>query len=76
MAKKSKTISLTRDHVYMPSDLLTGRWQGCEETQRYPARVLQNGQITRAKYEVHEGLADFLIGRDQAIEVPSMVSED
>lgn len=66
MAKgKSKFISLTVDHVHMPDDLLHPRWQNATNTQRYPGRV--DGR--RVKYEVDADMADFLIGRDQAIEV-------
>jgi hypothetical protein len=67
----TKTVSLMIDHVYMPEDLLRPDWSTAEETAKYKAKV--DGK--RAKYEVHAELADFLIGRDQAMEVPPDVIE-
>ncbi len=69
MAKKvqTRTISLTIDHVHMPVDLLDPDWASTTETMRYPGK--EGGR--RRKYEVHAAMADFLIGRDQAIEVPA-----
>ena len=69
MAKKvqTRTISLTIDHVHMPVDLLDPDWASTTETRRYPGKA--DGR--RLKYEVHAGMADFLIARDQAIEVPT-----
>lgn len=82
MARKSdvptKTISLTGDHVFMPTDLLTSGWEKASDTQRYPGKIESDdpeGKPARAKYEVHAELADFLIGRDQAIEVPADTTE-
>ena len=70
MARKvqTSTISLTVDHVHMPADLLDSGWASATETKRYPGK--EDGR--RLKYEVHAGLAAFLIGRDQAIEVPAL----
>ena len=67
----TRTISLTVDHVHMPIDLLAPDWESTADTARYPAKIEQDGKLVRAKYEVHAALADFLIGRDQAIEVPT-----
>ena len=67
MAKSAKTISLLVDHVFMPIDLGAPKWETSEGTQRYPAKD-EDGK--RVKYDVHPDLADFLIGRDQAVEVP------
>jgi hypothetical protein len=74
MAKKvqTTTISLTVDHVHMPIDLLDSDWVSATETKRYPGK--EDGR--RLKYEVHAGLAEFLIGRDQAIEVPALGKVD
>ena len=74
MAKKvqTTTISLTVDHVHMPTDLLDPDWASAAETTRYPGK--EDGR--RLKYEVHAGLAEFLIGRDQAIEVPALGKVD
>ena len=74
MAKKvqTTTISLTVDHVHMPTDLLDPDWASATETKRYPGK--EDGR--RLKYEVHAGLAEFLIGRDQAIEVPALGKAD
>lgn len=66
-----KTISLMGDHVHMPTDLLTPGWETAQETARYDRR--SDGKV--AKYTVHEELADFLIGRDQAMEVVPDVYE-
>lgn len=76
MARKTeattRTISLTGDHVHMPADLATAAWAECSETARYDRKV--DGRV--AKYTVHADLADFLIGRDQAVEVmPDPVDE-
>lgn len=74
MARKKdvpvKTISLTGDHVHMPADLLTPGWENCADTKRYRAKGedAKNNWV-RFKYEVHADLADFLIERDQAMEV-------
>lgn len=71
MARKAdpatRTISLTVDHVHLPADPRAPGWESATDTARYPARV--DGK--RARYEVHAALADFLVGRDQAIEVPA-----
>lgn len=67
-----KTISLTGDHVHMPVDLLTPGWETSADTTKYNRRV--DGKV--AKYTVHEELADFLIGRDQALEVMPDPDED
>ena len=61
--KRTKTICLVVDHVHMPADLTTPDWRNCSETKRYVAKV----DGSRAKYEVHPELADFLVKRDQAI---------
>lgn len=61
----TKTISLVVDHVFMPEDLTAEGWSGCETTKKY----LAEADDTRAKYEVHHGLADFLVKRKQAVEV-------
>lgn len=80
MARKNdvptKTISLTGDHVHMPEDLLTAEWAGPHTvTKRYDAR--EKGQSKRTKFLVHGKMADFLIERDQAMEVmPDEVAED
>lgn len=66
MAKSTKTISLLVDHVFMPEDLKHPGWASSEETKKYPCEV----HDYRVKYEVHPELADFLIKRKQAIEVP------
>jgi hypothetical protein len=66
VAKATKTISLTGDHVFMPVALLDGGWETAEKTKQYDAKV--DGK--RQKYVVNAGLADFLIDRDQAMEVP------
>jgi hypothetical protein len=74
MAKASvqtKTVSLMVDHVFLPEDLLRPDWSTAEETAKYTGKV--DGK--RAKYRVHAELADFLIGRDQAMEVPPDVAE-
>lgn len=80
MARKNdpatRTISLTVDHVHMPSDPRAPDWESAPDTARYPAKVEQDGKLVRARYEVHAALADFLIGRDQAIEVPAETAED
>lgn len=68
MAKEapSKTISLTTiDHVFMPEDLQSNDPEA--RTRRYPAK---DGDGKRAKYRVNEALADLLISKDQAMEVP------
>lgn len=67
-----KTISLMGDHVHMPTDLLTPGWETAQETARYDRR--SDGIV--AKYTVHEELADFLISRDQALEVMPDPDED
>jgi len=67
MAKATKTVSLLVDHVYMPEDLKHPGWATATETQKYLSEV----QDYRMKYEVHTDLADFLIKRKQAIEVPT-----
>jgi len=74
MAKKvqTSTISLTVDHVHMPVDLLDPGWASATETTRYPGK--EDGR--RLKYEVHAELAEFLIRRDQAIEVPALSKID
>ena len=74
MAKKvqTTTISLTVDHVHMPTDLLDPAWASTTETARYAGK--EDGR--RLKYEVHAELAEFLIGRDQAIEVPALGKVD
>ena len=74
-APATRTISLTVDHVHMPVDLLSSDWESTTDTARYPAKIEQDGKLVRAKYEVHAALADFLIGRDQAIEVPTGAPE-
>lgn len=66
MAKSTKTISLLVPHVFMPEDLKTSDWATSTETKKYDAEV----QDYRVKYEVHPGLADFLVKRKQALEVP------
>jgi len=60
-----KTISLTIDHVFMPEDLLSNDPEA--RTRRYPAK---DGDGKRAKYRVNDALADLLISKDQAMEVP------
>lgn len=71
-----KTISLTGDHVHMPADLLTPDWENCADTARYDRKIEADGKTKVAKYTVHAELADFLIGRDQAIEtVPDQPAE-
>lgn len=67
----TKTISLTVDHVFMPVDLLRSDWETSEENAKFNGKV--DGK--RAKYEVHADMADLLISRDQAIEVPADVTE-
>lgn len=71
--KTTKTISLLVDHVYMPTNLLSGDWEIASDTARYEAKA--EGSKTRFKYAVHPGLADFLIERDQAVEVPADEAE-
>lgn len=66
MAKPTKTISLLVPHVYMPEDLKHPGWASSTETKKYDAEV----HDYRVKYEVHPDLADFLVKRKQAIEVP------
>lgn len=66
MAKATKTISLLVPHVFMPEDLKDPDWKTSTETKKYDAEV----HDYRVKYDVHSGLADFLIQRRQAIEVP------
>lgn len=65
-----KTISLTVDHVHMPSDLTTPEWETAVDTAKFEAKPARL-EGKRAKYTVHAELADFLIGRDQAMEVPA-----
>jgi hypothetical protein len=76
MARKAdpatRTICLTVDHVHLPADPLAPDWQTATDTARYSAKV--DGK--RVRYEVHAALADFLIDRDQAIEVPAERTED
>jgi hypothetical protein len=75
MAKTSvqtKTVSLTVDHVFMPEDLLRPDWETSQENAKYTGKV--DGK--RVKYRVHADLADRLISRDQAMEVPPDVTED
>ena len=74
MAKKvqTTTISLTVDHVHLPVDLLDPAWASTTETARYAGK--EDGR--RLKHEVHAGLAEFLIGRDKAIEVPALGKAD
>ena len=69
----AKTISLTADHVYMPVDPMSPGWETAQETARYDRKVMDEdaGKLRVAKYAVHPDLADFLIGRDQAMEVPA-----
>jgi hypothetical protein len=73
----TKTISLTGDHVHMPADLLTPDWKNCADTQRYEGKVYdeEKGKEVRAKYEVHVELADFLVDRDQALEVGAPIDQ-
>jgi hypothetical protein len=71
--KTTKTISLLVDHVYMPTDLLSGDWEIASDTARYEAKAA--GSKARFKYVVHPGLADYLVGRDQALEVPTEGAE-
>lgn len=66
MAKATKFISLLVPHVYMPEDPKRHDWRTSTETKKYDA----DGEDARLKYEVHGELADFLINRRQAIEVP------
>jgi hypothetical protein len=66
MAKATKTISLLVPHVYMPEDPKHPGWASSTETKKYDAE----DEDSRAKYEVHTDLADFLIKRRQALEVP------
>ena len=62
----AKTVSLLIDHVFMPEDLLRPDWSTSTENRKYVGRV--DGK--RVKYRVHAGLADLLIEKDQAVEVP------
>lgn len=63
---ETKTISLLVDHVYLPEDPTHPGWRTSTETMKYLAEV----HAYRVKYEVHRELADFLVKRKQAIEVP------
>jgi hypothetical protein len=69
----TKTISLHVDHVHMPSDLLSPKWETAQDTARYERKLPHpdTGDLVLVKYEVHADMADFLIERDQAVEVPS-----
>jgi hypothetical protein len=69
MAKEvpAKTISLTGDHVWMPEDLMRQDFATAEETKKY---VAKDADGKRVKYRVYAGLADLLVSRDQAMEVP------
>ena len=74
MARRpTKFISLTGDHVFMPADPTTPSWKDSVETKAYPGKVYDEAteRHVRPKYEVHAELANFLIGRDQAMEVPA-----
>ena len=63
-----KTISLTVDHVFMPVCLVRDDIHWFEaETKRYSAK---DADGRRVKYSVHAELADLLISKDQAMEVP------
>lgn len=55
-------IMLLGNHVYLPEDPLTDKWETCATTKRYEGEV--NGR--RARLKVHPALAAFLQGRKQA----------
>ena len=62
----TKTVSLLVDHVFMPEDLSRPDWSTSTENRKYAGRT--DGR--RVKYRVHAGLADLLIEKDLAVEVP------
>ncbi len=64
--KQTVTISLVVEHVFMPQDPSQPDWETSSDTIRY---VAKDDEGKRARYEVHPSLAEFLVGRDQAIVV-------